>query len=96
MFKGVDEEKVKDWSFKKGAIAFQTYKKNLNKEYIKKGLTPNFMKHPKLRDHWNSFVQFKQSQKSANETQTNTDNAQKKKYFHRLGLGGYKKGIIKW
>ncbi|MDP1033927.1 hypothetical protein Q6314_26780, partial [Klebsiella pneumoniae] len=27
----------------------------------------------------------------AKETQTNTDNAQKKKYFH-----GYKKGIMKW
>nr|TKW32558.1 hypothetical protein SEVIR_2G175300v2 [Setaria viridis] len=49
-FEGVDEAKVKDWSFQKGAIAFQTYKKNLNKDYIKKGLTPDFMKHLKKED----------------------------------------------
>nr|TKW22537.1 hypothetical protein SEVIR_4G235100v2 [Setaria viridis] len=37
-FESVDEAKVKDWSFQKDAIAFQTYKKNLNEDYIKKGL----------------------------------------------------------
>ena len=51
MFEGVDEEKVKDWGFWKVVITFQTYKKNLNKGYIKKGLTLDFIKHPKLRDH---------------------------------------------
>nr|TKW02918.1 hypothetical protein SEVIR_7G030900v2 [Setaria viridis] len=45
-FEGVDEAKVKDWNFRKGAIVFQMYKKNLNKDYIKKGLTPDFTKHP--------------------------------------------------
>ena len=29
---------------KKMAIAFQTFKKNLNKDYVKKGLTPDFEK----------------------------------------------------
>ncbi|RCV25390.1 hypothetical protein SETIT_5G162700v2, partial [Setaria italica] len=58
-FEGVDEAKM--------------YKKNLNKNYIKKGLTPDFTKHPKLRCNWDSF-----------------------KYYHHLGPGGYKKGIIKW
>ena len=29
---------------KKMAIAFRTFKKNLNKDYIKKGLTPDFEK----------------------------------------------------
>nr|TKV94916.1 hypothetical protein SEVIR_9G327400v2 [Setaria viridis] len=77
MFKGVDEEKMKDWGFRKGP-------------------TPDFTKHPKLRDQWDSFVQFKQSQKSAKAMKTNTDNARQKKYFHHLGPGGYKKGIIKW
>jgi hypothetical protein len=39
----------------KSAIAFQSYKKRLNKEYIKKGPA-------KLQDHCDSFVQYKQSQ----------------------------------
>ena len=38
------EEIFKDWVMKKMAIAFQTFKKNLNKDYVKKGLTPDFEK----------------------------------------------------
>jgi hypothetical protein len=36
------EEVLKDWVMKKMAIAFQIFKKNLNKDYVKKGLTPDF------------------------------------------------------
>ena len=38
------EQLFKDWVMKKMAIAFQTFKKNLNKDYVKKGLTPDFEK----------------------------------------------------
>lgn len=62
-FENVDEAKVKEWGLKKGAISFQTYKKTLNKDYIKKGVEPDFSKHPKIRDHWDSFVQFKETSK---------------------------------
>jgi hypothetical protein len=36
------EEVFKNWVKKKMAIAFQMFKKKLNKDYVKKGLTPNF------------------------------------------------------
>ena len=39
------EEIFKDWVIKKMAISFQTFKKNLNKDYIKKGRVPDFEKH---------------------------------------------------
>jgi len=39
-----NEQLFKNWVMKKIAIAFQTFKKNLNKDYIGKGLTPKFEK----------------------------------------------------
>ena len=39
------EEIFKDWVMKKMAISFQMFKKNLNKDYIKKDRVPDFEKH---------------------------------------------------
>ena len=48
---------------KKKAIVFQTFKKNLNKEYVKKGLTTDFEKEIKnQRPYWDAFVQYKSSE----------------------------------
>jgi hypothetical protein len=42
---------------KKMAIAFQTFKKNLNKDYVKKGLTPDFENnYKKQRPFWDEFI----------------------------------------
>ena len=80
------EEIFKDWVMKKMAISFQTFKKNLNKDYIKKGRVPDFEKHfKKQRPFWDAFVQYKLS-----------ENASKKKHFHHLGQGGYSTVIPKW
>ena len=50
---------------KKMAIAFQTFKKNLNKDYVKKVLTPDFEKDFKnQRPYWDAFVQYKSSEAS--------------------------------
>jgi hypothetical protein len=38
------EEVLKKWVMKNMAIAFQTFKKNKNNNYIKKGLMPDFEK----------------------------------------------------
>jgi hypothetical protein len=39
------------------AIAFQTFKKNLNKDYVKKGLTPDFENnYKKQRPFWDEFI----------------------------------------
>ena len=50
---------------RKMAIAFQTFKKNLNKDYVKKGLTPDFEKDFKNQHpYWDAFVQYKSSDDS--------------------------------
>ena len=42
------------------AIAFQMFKKNLNKDYIKKGLTSDFEQNfKKQHPFWDAFVQYK-------------------------------------
>jgi len=53
------EEKVKHYAFLKMAVTFQTFKKILKKELIKKGTTPNFeTKYQKLRPHWDAFIRY--------------------------------------
>ena len=70
---------------KKMAIAFQTFKKNLNKDYVKKGLTPDFEKDFKnQRPYWDAFVQYKSSKDSEQRTTQAKENASKKKHFHIL------------
>ena len=81
---------------KKMAIAFQTFKKNLNKDYVKKGLTPDLEKDfKKQRPYWDAFVQYKSSEDSEQRTTQAKENASKKKHFHHLGQGGYKAAIPK-
>ena len=42
------------------AEQLQTFKKNLTKNYIKKGKTPEFTGDlAKQKDHWNAFVEYK-------------------------------------
>jgi hypothetical protein len=63
------EEIFKDWVTNKMAISLQTFKKNLNKDYIKKGLVPDFEKHfQKQCSYWDAFVQYKLSEDSEKRT----------------------------
>jgi hypothetical protein len=49
----------------KMAIAFQTFKKNMNTDYVQKGLMPNFEENLKKQHHyWDAFVQYKLSEDS--------------------------------
>ena len=91
------EEIFKDWVMKKMAIAFQTFKKNLNKDFIKKVLMPDFEKHfQKQRPYWDAFVQYKLSEDSEKRTSQAKENTSKKKHFHHLGQGGCSSAILKW
>ena len=79
------------------AIAFQTFKKNLNKDYIKKGLTAHFEKDFKNQHpNQDAFVQYKSSEDNEQQTTQAKENASKKKHFHHLGQGGYASAIPKW
>ena len=80
------EQLFKDWVMKNMAIAFQTFKKNLNKDYVKKGLTPDFEKNFKNQcPYWEAFVQYKSSEDSEKKTAQAKENASKKSTSIILG-----------
>ena len=73
------------------AEQFQTFKKNLTKNYIKKGKMSEFTGDlAKKKDHWNAFVAYKSSELGIRNVEKAKENASKKVYHHTLGQGGYK------
>ena len=91
-----DKAKVKKWAMTKMAEAFQTMKKNLKKNYLDKGRTPDFVQYPHLRDHWDRFVDYFSSPQGVAAVNRNKANASKKEYHHHMGPGGYRKARKKW
>ena len=80
------EELFDDWVMKKMAIAFHTFKKNLNKDFIKKGLMPDFEKHfQKRHPYWDAFMKYKLSEDSEKMTAQAKENATKRSTFIILG-----------
>ena len=56
---------VESWALKKMATQFQTWKKKLYNEFVKKNLTPDFSQnspYKKLRDDWPKFMRYKTSE----------------------------------
>ena len=79
------------------AEQLQTFKKNLTKNYIKKGKMPEFTRDlAKQKDHWNAFVAFKSSELGIRNVQKTKENASKKVYHRTFGQGGYKMAKPKW
>ena len=79
------------------AEQLQTFKKNLTKNYIKKGKTPEFTGDlAKQKDHWNAFVAYKSSELGIQNVEKAKKNASKKVYHHTLGKVGYKLAKPKW
>ena len=89
------KETVKQWTLKRMAIQFQTWKKKLWDKY--KNEDPVFTgRLEKIRPHWAAFKAYKKSSTAQSRSAINKINAGKKKYHHRLGTGGYKTAIPKW
>ena len=90
--------KVKQFALKKMATQFQSWKKRLYSDYIKaKKKTPEFTGAlEKIKDHWDAFVEYKESDEALERSRKNKINAAKKEYHHVLGTGGYKRAVPKW
>jgi hypothetical protein len=87
---GVNPNLVKGWTLVKMATQFQNFKKKLTRDFIKNNRTPNWDEYPKIKDHWKSFVEYKQSETFAQKSAQAKNSASKKgDYNHRLGRGGY-------
>jgi hypothetical protein len=71
------------------ATQFQKFKQQLDKDYIKKNRTPNWIEYPKLKEHWTSFVEYKKSEDFAKVSARGKQSRAKKEHDHHLGRGGY-------
>ena len=76
--------------------AWKNFKTKLNKNYVKKNLTPDFDDYPKLKPFWDDFVEYKKSEEALHMSERNKANSEKNVYPHRLGTGGYRKKIPEW
>jgi hypothetical protein len=48
---GVEPANVKHWTLTRMATQFQKFKQKLDKDYIKKNHTPDWIEYPKLKEH---------------------------------------------
>ena len=88
---------VKEFALQKMGEAFRNFKKNLTRDYVNKGKTPDFNgQHEKLKDDWPEFVRQKQSEHFKEISKKNKDNASKKKFHHIMGPGGYRLSEPRW
>jgi len=79
------EEAAKCCTLSKMAEQLQTFKKNLMKNYIKKGKTPEFTRDlAKQKDHWNAFVSYKSSELGIRNVEKAKENASKKVSSHSM------------
>jgi hypothetical protein len=72
---------VKSWDLKKMATQFQTWKKKLYNEFVKKNLTSSFVEnspYKKLRDQWPKFVRYKTSKEGEERVRRNQENAERR------------------
>ena len=89
--------KVKKWTLGKMAELFRVWKKRLWAKYLKKKTPPAFNGYlAKQANHWNAFKEYKESEDAKAMSVRNKKNADKKKYHHKLGPGGYETALPKW
>ena len=96
------KDKFMEWTFKKMAEQFRTFKKNLWSSYLEEkekdpDYTPEFTgAQVKLKAQWPIFKRQRESDAAVARSNQNKLNAAKKIYHHTLGAGGYKAAVPKW
>jgi hypothetical protein len=78
------------------ATQFQKFKQQLDKDYIKKNQTPNWIEYPKLKEHRTSFVEYRKSEDFASASALAKQSSAQKEHDHHLGRGGYAFAVPKW
>ena len=79
------------------AEQFNNYKNKLYRDYVKDKKAPNFTGTlERQRAHWDSFLEYKNSEVAKQRSEKNKENAAKKKYHHKMGTDGYKSAQPKW
>ena len=87
---------MNEWTLKKMATQFQTWKKTLWIKYENEDPDNFTGVLEKIKYYWPAFVTYKKSSTVVARSGINKINAGKKIYHHRLGTGGYKTAIPKW
>ena len=90
-------ELLKEFTLKKMAEQFKSWKKRLNLDFIQKGKTPDFTgTYEKIKPFWEEFVEYKKSEHAVERSAKNKKNAAKKVYHHTMGQAGYRGSMPKW
>ena len=93
----VKKQMIKAYALKKMAELFRRWKNELKSSFVDQDKTPEFIgRFEKIKDHWDTFVAQKNSEKAKKMSATNKINAAKKEHHHRTGSGGYLKARPKW
>jgi hypothetical protein len=81
------KQKVREWALKKMVVQFNKHKKRLWTTYMKASRkAPEFTgPNENMRDHWDSFVEYKDSKLGKLRSAKNKKNATKKVYHHTMG-----------
>jgi hypothetical protein len=69
---GIEANLVKGWT------QFQNFKKKLTRYFIKNNRTPNWDEFPKIKDHWNFFVEYRKTEIFAQKSAQGKKSASKK------------------
>jgi hypothetical protein len=82
---GVEPANVKRSTLTRTATQFQKFKQQLDKDYIKKNQTPNWIEYPKLKEHWTSFLEYNKSEDFTKASAQGKKSRGKKDHDHHLG-----------
>ena len=66
-----DEEVTKDWAFFIMGNSSKYFRHYLKKNYVKKGIEPEWCKYPHQQEYWSDFVSWKESDEAKEQSEAN-------------------------